>query len=86
MGASGGTVTGSTTIPLSERFTLATSAACASAERLRWMTPMPPSCAMAIARRASVTVSIAALTRGIARPMWRLNRVPRSASAGRTSE
>jgi hypothetical protein len=28
------------------------------------MMPMPPSCAMAIARRASVTVSIAADTRG----------------------
>jgi hypothetical protein len=28
--------------------------------RLRWMTPMPPACAMAMASRDSVTVSIAA--------------------------
>ena len=30
-----------------------------------WMMPMPPSCAMAIARRASVTVSMAADTSGM---------------------
>src|SRR5436190_1378392 len=33
--------------------------------------PMPPSCARAIARRASVTVSIAAETSGRLRRMWR---------------
>ena len=30
-----------------------------------WMTPKPPSCAMAMARRPSVTVSIAAETSGM---------------------
>ena len=39
--ASGGSVTGSTIMPDSERFTLSTSATCASIERLRWTMPMP---------------------------------------------
>ena len=63
--ASGGSVTGSTIIPDSLRFTLSTSATWSSIERFRWMIPMPPSRASAIARRASVTVSIAAETSGI---------------------
>ena len=36
-----------------------------SGSRLRWMTPMPPACAMAIAMLASVTVSMAEATIGI---------------------
>jgi len=46
--------------PCSERFTLSTSSACRSTDMLRWITPMPPSRAMAMAMRASVTVSIPA--------------------------
>ena len=33
--------------------------------QVRWTMPMPPSMAMAIAMRASVTVSMAALTKGM---------------------
>ena len=62
-------VTGSTIIPLSERFTLSTSAACASIVRFLWMTPRPPFCAIAIARRDSVTVSIAAERIGMFSPI-----------------
>ena len=46
---------------------------------------MPPSCASAIARRASVTVSIAAETSGRLRRMLREREVARSVSRGRTS-
>jgi hypothetical protein len=42
-----------------ELLDLATCSACSSGSRLRWMTPMPPACAMAMASRASVTVSMA---------------------------
>ena len=64
-GASGSMVTGSTTIPLSYFLTLVTSSACCWMVRFLWMNPRPPSCAMAMAVRASVTVSIAELTSGI---------------------
>ena len=40
-----------------------------------WMMPMPPSCAMVIASRASVTVSIAADTNGMLSRMPRVRRV-----------
>src|SRR5262245_2499970 len=50
------------------------------------MTPSPPCCAIAIARRDSVTVSIAALTRGTERRMRRVSRVATSTSRGTTSE
>ncbi len=86
MEASGETVTGSEIIPDSDRFTLSTSAAWSAMERLRWMTPMPPSRAMATARRASVTVSMAAETRGTARVTWRVRRVAVEASEGMISE
>ena len=85
-GASGGSVTGSTIIPASERLTLSTSAACASTERLRWTTPMPPSRASAIAARASVTVSIAAETIGIWRSIVRVRRVRVETSPGSTPD
>src|SRR6186713_1813524 len=48
--------------------------------------PMPPSCAMAMASRASVTVSMAADTSGRFRRMFRENWVEREVSLGRTWE
>src|SRR5919201_682514 len=50
------------------------------------MMPMPPSCAIAIARRASVTVSIAAETSGILSSSARVRRVFSEASRGRMRE
>ncbi len=82
----GGTVIGSLITPLSNFLTRPTSRACASMVMLLWMIPMPPSCAMVIARRASVTVSMAAEIRGTFRRMRRVTRVERSASRGRISE
>ena len=55
-----GKVTGSIIIPLSERLTLRTSAACCSIVMFLCKTPIPPSRAIAIAISLSVTVSIAA--------------------------
>ena len=48
--------------------------------------PMPPSCASAIAKRASVTVSIAADSSGIFREMLRVSWVRRLTSRGNTLE
>jgi len=79
-------VMGSLMTPLAERLTLETSRAWASIGRLRWMKPMPPSCASAMARADSVTVSIGAETRGMRREMVGVRRVEVSASAGMTSE
>src|SRR5919201_1818236 len=84
--AAGGSVTGSTIIPASERLTLSTSATCASIERLRCNTPIPPSRASAIASRASVTVSIAAETIGIANSRRLVSRVRVETSFGRTRD
>ncbi len=50
------------------------------------MMPMPPCCAIAIASRDSVTVSIAALTSGTFKRMWRVSRVLTSTWYGSTSE
>src|SRR6266852_5386375 len=50
------------------------------------MIPMPPSRATAMANRASVTVSMAALTMGMLIVMWRVNRVRVSVSAGKTED
>src|SRR3989338_4296952 len=47
---------------------------------------MPPSCAMAMAKRASVTVSMAAETSGKFKAMLREKRVARLVSLGRTWE
>ena len=82
----GGMVIGSLTTPLSKRLTLATSAACALAGMFLCTMPMPPSCASAMARRASVTVSMAADTSGIFSSMARVSRVFRLTSRGRTVE
>ncbi len=79
-------VIGSLTTPLSNRLTFATSAACRAGGRFLWMTPSPPSWAMAIASRASVTVSIAADTSGTLRVMPRVRRVARETSRGTTVE
>src|SRR3954469_5365494 len=48
--------------------------------------PMPPSWAMAIAKRASVTVSIAAETTGMFSSSLRVRRLLREASRGRMRE
>src|SRR5688572_11730766 len=79
-------VIGSLTMPLSKRLTFVTSAACARGDMFLWMMPIPPSWAMAIASRASVTVSMADDTTGMLRPMPRVNRVLRLTSRGRTVE
>ncbi len=84
--SSGPRVTGSTIIPDSERLTLSTSVTWSSIERFRWMTPMPPSRAMAIARRASVTVSIAADISGMASSIDEVRRVAVDTWAGTTSD
>ena len=71
----GESVIGLTIMPLSDRFTRSTSDACSSIDRFLWMTPRPPCCAIAIASRDSVTVSIAALTSGTFSRMLRVSRV-----------
>ena len=50
------------------------------------MTPMPPCCAIAIASRDSVTVSIAALAIGTFSWMLRVNRLVTSTWLGTTFE
>src|SRR6266480_2632227 len=53
---------------------------------LRWMTPRPPACAIAIASAPSVTVSIAAEISGMPSSISRVMRVRVSVSAGSTLE
>ena len=84
--AVGAMVTGLTIMPDSNFFTCRTCAACWSGSRLRWMTPMPPACAMAIAISASVTVSMAEAMIGMLTAMERVMRERISASAGITSD
>ena len=86
MVVSGPTVIGSRMTPASNFLTLATSAACCSRLRFLWMMPMPPSWAMAMARRASVTVSMAADRIGSFSFRSRVNRVSRLTSLGRMVE
>ena len=83
---SGWMVSGSTTMPLSNFFTLRTCAACCSTVKFLWITPMPPACAIAIAIDASVTVSIAAETSGMFSQISRVSRVAVRTDAGRTCE
>ena len=85
-GASGGSVTGSTIMPDCERLTLSTSATWSATDRLRCTMPMPPARAMAMARGASVTVSIAAETMGSASSMCGVRRVLVSTAAGTTPD
>ena len=84
--AVGLSVIGSRIIPLSDRLTRSTSSACRSTDMFLWTTPTPPSRAMAMAMPASVTVSMAAETRGTRRAMRRVSRVATSTSLGCTSE
>ena len=79
-------VTGSWIMPLSERFTLRTSLACAAMLMFLCTTPMPPFRAMAMAMRLSVTVSMAALTMGAFSWMFRENGAWSCTSRGSTSE
>ena len=72
--ASGGSVIGLRMIPLSDRLTRSTSAACRSTDMFLWITPIPPPRAIAIAISASVTVSIAADANGTFNLMLRVNR------------
>ena len=83
--ASGVVVTGLVIMPDSLRLTLSTCAAWSSIERLRCSTPRPPWRAMAIAMRASVTVSMAEESSGDATVMRRVRREVVSASLGMTS-
>jgi hypothetical protein len=85
-GSSGPSVTGSTIMPASERLTLSTSSACCSIDMLRWMIPIPPSRASAIAIRASVTVSIGDETIGMLIVIARERLVVVETSFGNTSE
>ena len=71
--------------PFSLRFTMSTCSAWAPMDMFLWMMPMPPSRAMAMAMRYSVTVSMAALIRGMFSLILRVSWVCRSMSAGRTS-
>ena len=84
--AVGASVTGSVIMPLWLRLTFCTSAAWASIVRFRWITPMPPWRAMAIAMRDSVTLSIAAETSGTASVMPAANVAVVSTVSGSISE
>ena len=79
-------VSGLTTMPDSNFFTCRTWAAWPSGSKLRWITPMPPACAMAIAMRASVTVSMAEAMIGMLSGMARVTRERISTSEGSTSD
>ena len=83
---SGPMVTGLTTIPASNFFTLRTWATCSSMVRFLWITPMPPCCAIAIAMGPSLTVSMAAASSGMFSLMVRVRRVLVSVRAGSTCE
>ena len=85
MVASGPTVTGSVTMPDSERLTRRTCWAWSSMDRLRWRMPIPPWRAMAIAISDSVTVSMAADSRGTDSWMRLVRREAVSTSEGTTS-
>ncbi len=78
-------VMGSSTMPLSCFFTRATWAACSSGVKFLWMTPSPPSWARAMARRASVTVSIAEERMGVGSTRCRVTREAICTSWGSTA-
>ncbi len=85
-GVSGRTLSGLTTMPASNFLTCWTWLACSSIPRFLCRMPIPPCCAMAIAIGASVTVSMAAETRGMPSSISRVRRVRTSTWAGSTSE
>mmetsp|Transcript_127763 Transcript_127763/g.272479 ORF Transcript_127763/g.272479 Transcript_127763/m.272479 type:complete len:249 (-) Transcript_127763:283-1029(-) len=72
--------TGSMMKPLSNFFTLRTSRTCASTGKFVWMTPMPPSNAIAMAIRDSVTVSIGLDTIGVRNGIFREKRESKTTS------
>jgi len=78
-------VIGSKIRPLSLLFTFLTCAACSSILMFLCKNPSPPSLAKAIARFASVTVSIAALSIGIFSVIFFVRRVVVFTSRGNTS-
>ena len=78
--APGAMVCGSLITRASARFTRATSATCSSMERKRWMNPIPPARAIAIAMSEPVTVSMFADTTGMASRTLRESRVDTSTS------
>jgi hypothetical protein len=80
---SGVTVIGSRITPASNFLTMRTSLACWAAGMFLWMMPMPPHWAIVMARRASVTVSIAAERIGMFRRIPRVSGVARLTSRGR---
>jgi hypothetical protein len=84
--SSGEQVTGLLTMPASDLFTRSTCDAWSSIDRLRCSTPAPPCRAMAIAIRASVTVSMAEDSSGTRRVMLRESRLEVSTSLGTTSD
>ena len=79
-------VTGSIIMPFSARFTLRTSFAWRSMLIFLCSTPMPPSWAMPMAIAASVTVSIAADTKGVFNMIFFEKRDATVTSLGSTSE
>ena len=84
--AEGASVIGSWMTPLALRLTLTTWVTWSSMDRLRWMTPIPPSRARATASRHSVTVSMADELKGTFSDTRRLKRVASVTSLGSTSE
>ena len=79
-------VTGLTTMPDSNFLTCWMCWACTSGSRLRWITPIPPACAMAMASGPSVTVSMAAEIIGMFSLMLFVRFVVMSTSEGSTFE
>ena len=77
---------GSVIMPFSERLTLRAISTWSSMDMFLWMMPMPPSRAMAMAKRCSVTVSMAALMRGMFMRIPRVSQVLTLVVAGNTSD
>ena len=86
MVVSGLTVNGSRITPASKFLTLATCVACSLKDIFLCKMPMPPNCAMAMAKRASVTVSMAADTIGKLMRILRVSCVAKRTSLGKIIE
>ena len=83
---SGGTVMGEMIMPDSDFLTFSTSSRCSAMVMFLCTTPTPPLRAREMAMRDSVTVSMAALTRGMLSLMSGVSHEETSASSGSTSE
>ena len=70
--------------PFSLRFTRSTMSACSAMVMFLWMMPMPPSRAMAMAMRDSVTVSMAEEIRGMFMRIFGVSQVATSIMPGVT--